>query len=95
MNDRIDGVKLPFDPDRQTLPGELIDDIQCPERSAVMGSLMDKVIRPDVIGEFWPQPNTRAVVGPRTAFLWLFGRTFSSSRCHRRSIRLSFTCRPD
>ncbi len=39
---------------------ELVKDVQCPERLAVVGPAVDEVIGPDMVAVFRPQPNNSA-----------------------------------
>jgi hypothetical protein len=41
-----------------------------------MGSILDEIIGPDVVGSLWPEPDAGAVIEPETALLWLFPRDF-------------------
>jgi len=50
----------------------LIQNVQRPEDFSVVGSVMDKIIRPDVVTVLWPQPYAGSVVQPEAAFLRLF-----------------------
>ena len=47
--DHVGRVQLSLHPDRQAFAAELIQDVQRPERLAVIGSAMDKVIGSDVV----------------------------------------------
>ena len=46
---------------------ELVDHVEHAVLPPVMGSILDEVIRPDVIAVFRAQPDTRAVREPQTA----------------------------
>lgn len=50
--------------------------IEHPVFAAIMGAILDEVVRPDVIGILGPQPDTRPVRQPEPPALWLFGRPF-------------------
>lgn len=63
--------KLPVDPDRQALPGELIDQVEHAELPSVVGPALDKVVGPDVVRTLRPQTDARPVIEPEAAFLWL------------------------
>jgi hypothetical protein len=51
-------------PNGQALMGELVDDIEQTDFAPVMGALLDKVVRPDVIGALCPQPDARSASQP-------------------------------
>ena len=53
--------------------GELVDDVQHPVLPPVMGSILDKVVGPDVIAVFWPKTDARSVIEPQPPALGLFG----------------------
>ena len=42
-------VELPPDADRQAFPGIFVDDGQHVERLAIMGTVLDEVVGPDVV----------------------------------------------
>ncbi len=50
----------------------LIQDVQRPERPAIVRPMMNEVIRPDMVAIFGPETNARAIVEPKPAFLRLF-----------------------
>jgi hypothetical protein len=50
----------------------LVQNVQRPEDLAIVGSVMDKIIRPDVVTVLWPQPYAGSVVQPEMSFLRLF-----------------------
>ena len=54
----------------------LIENIQCPKDPSVIGSVVNIVIRPDMIAVLWPQPHTGSVIQPEPPFLRLFHRYF-------------------
>ena len=60
------GVELPFDPDRQALSRELIDDAQHPIDPAIVCPVLDEVIAPYVVRTLWPKPNAGTIVQPET-----------------------------
>ena len=64
-------VELTSDMDGQALPGELVDDVEHAEGLAVMRAVHDKVVRPYVVPVRRPQPDTRTVIEPEPAPLWL------------------------
>ena len=54
--------------------GELVDDVEHPVLPPVMGPILDKVVGPDVIAVFRPQPDARSVMQPQPpAFGLLLG----------------------
>src|SRR5512145_2155784 len=61
---------------RQTFTGELIDHIQDPKRSSIVGSFEHKVIAPDMVREFRLQPQAGPVVQPQATPFGLSGRHF-------------------
>ena len=60
--DGVNGGKLPANPDRQALTGELVQDIEGSKGPPVMRPVMHEVVGPDMVGPFGAQPNTGAVV---------------------------------
>lgn len=62
--------------DRQTFPGELVDQCHQPELVAIVGLRFDKVVAPDMIAMLRPQTDATAIVEPEpTAWLlssWYF-----------------------
>ena len=71
--DDIGALELAGDADREAFPRELVDDIEHPERSAIMRAVVYEVVRPDVVRPFGAQPNARAVIQPKPFALRLFG----------------------
>ena len=63
IND-VDRLEPATDPDGQAFPGELVDDVEHAELPAIVGSVLDKVIGPDVIGVLGPQPDAGSVIEP-------------------------------
>src|SRR5215213_8926884 len=55
------------DPDRQALVGELVEDVEHPVLPSIMGTILDKVVGPDVVGVLGPQPQAGAVRQPEPA----------------------------
>ena len=47
--DHASGVEPAFDLDRQAFSAELVEDVQRPEGSAVIGPTMNEVIAPDMV----------------------------------------------
>jgi len=62
--DGIPGAYPPSDMDRQALAGVLIDDDHQLDGSTVVRAVKYKVPRPDVVGSFWPEPDTGTIVQP-------------------------------
>ena len=58
--DDVDGFEPAGHPNGQAFMGELIDDIEQPQFAPVMGALLDKVVGPDMVGTFRPQPDALA-----------------------------------
>jgi hypothetical protein len=50
----VDRLEPATNPDGQALPGKLVDQVEHAELSAVMGSVLDEVIRPDMVGVLGP-----------------------------------------
>ena len=48
--DNVRRLQPPVDPDRQALPGELVDDVEHAELPAVVGAVLDEVVGPDMVG---------------------------------------------
>ena len=69
--DDLNRVKLSFYPDREAFSAILVQDVQCPESPAIIGSVMYKVVRPDMILIFRTQSDARSVIHPEPPFLWL------------------------
>src|ERR671921_2748337 len=74
--DHISGLELSAHPDGQALMRELINDVQHPVLSPVMGAVLDKVVAPDMVGPLGSQTDARPVRKPQTPSLGLFGRHF-------------------
>jgi hypothetical protein len=71
-------IQLPGNFHRQAFSAELIDHVQDPERSAILGALHDEIVAPDVAGKLRFQPQAGAVVEPQPAALGLLGRSFQA-----------------
>ncbi len=69
-------VQLALDRDRQALTGELVDHGQHAERPAIVGSVHDEVIGPDMVRPRRPQTDAGPVVEPQPASLGLLCRHF-------------------
>ena len=63
--DDLSRVQLPFHPDRQTLSTVFIQNVQCSERPAIIGSVMHKIIRPNMIAILRAQPHTWTIIQPK------------------------------
>ena len=50
------------DPNGQAFPGGFIDQDQKLQGAPIIGRMMDKVIRPDMLGMGRPEPDTRPVI---------------------------------
>src|SRR5918997_6192434 len=72
--DHVRGLELASDPDRQALVGELVDEVEHAVLPSVMGTVLDKVVGPDVVRVLGPQPEARSVRQPEPATLGLLGR---------------------
>jgi len=55
--DNVDRFKPTRNPDRQALVGELVDDVEHAELAAIMGALLDKIVRPGMVGALGSQPD--------------------------------------
>ena len=67
----IQCLKLAGDTDRQAFVGKLVNDIEHPISSPIVGAILDKVIRPDMIALLWPQSDARSIGQPEPAALGL------------------------
>ena len=56
--DYLSRVQLPFHPDRQTFSAVFIQDVERPKGSAIIGSVVHEVIRPNVITILRAKPDT-------------------------------------
>ena len=63
--DDLSRVQLPFHPDSQTFSTVFIQDVQCSERPAIIGSVMHKIIRPNMIAILRAQPHTWTIIQPK------------------------------
>ena len=96
--DDLNRVKLSFHPDREAFSAVFIQDVECPERPAIIGSVMHKVVRPDMIAILRTQTDARSIIQPEPPFLWLSHwhfkplaspKTFDTLVIHSASPRLS------
>lgn len=62
--DDVNCLEPAADPDGQTFPGKLVDDVEHAELSAIVGSILNKVIGPNMVGVLGPQPDTGSVIEP-------------------------------
>ncbi len=62
--------------DRQAFPRVLVDHRQHAERSAIMGSVHDEVIRPDMLPVLWTTTHTGTIIQPQATPFWLLLRYF-------------------
>ena len=69
--DDVDRFEPAGDPNGQALVGELVDDVEQADFASVMGALLDKVVRPDVVGSLSSQPDARSVSQPQPGTLGL------------------------
>lgn len=72
--DDVCAVELARDADCEAFPRELIDDVEHPERPAIMRAVVDEVVRPDMVWPLGAQSDARAVIQPEPFPLRLFGR---------------------
>ena len=72
--DDVDRFEPAGYPNGQALMGELVDNIEHAELASVMGTLLNKVVGPDVVGAFGSQPDARSVIRPQASALGLAGR---------------------
>ena len=86
--DDVDRFEPAGDPDGEALMGELVDDVEHAELASVMSALLDKVVRPDVVGPLGPQPDARSVREPQASALWLPGGDLQRD-CQEFRARLS------
>ena len=63
--DHVDGLQLAIDADCQALMRELVDHVEHAILLPVMGSILDEVIRPDVIAVLRSQSDARSVIEPQ------------------------------
>ena len=70
--DHIDGLQLAVNPDRQAFVSELVDDVEHAELLSLMGSVLDKVVGPDMVWALGAKPDAGSVIEPQTATFGLF-----------------------
>lgn len=61
-----------INPHGQVLPAVFVNHGQHPEDFAIVRSILDKVIGPDMISIFGSLANTGPVIEPESASFWLF-----------------------
>src|SRR5262249_28390532 len=69
--DHIDRLELAGDTDRQAFMGKLVEHVEHPIPASIVGTVLDKVVGPDVIAVLRPQPDARSVRQPEPAALRL------------------------
>ena len=74
--DHIHGLEPSLDADRNALVGELVDDVERAVVSPIVGSVLDKVIRQDMVRILRPQPDGGPVGKPRPGALGFFQGNF-------------------
>lgn len=62
--DDVDGLEPAADPDGDTFAGKLVDHVEHAVLSAIVGSVLNEVIGPDMVGVLWPQPDAGSVIEP-------------------------------
>ena len=62
--DDVDCLEPAADPDGQALPGVFVDHIEHAELSAIVGSALDEVVGPDMVGVLGPQPDAGSIIEP-------------------------------
>ena len=72
--DHVDGLQLPAHPDGDAFPCELIDHVEHAEFSSIVGSILDEVVGPDMIGMLRSKTDARTVIQPETATFGLLLR---------------------
>jgi hypothetical protein len=76
--DDIGGLEPSLNADRKQRMVEFVDDVQHAIFSPVMGSVLDEVLGPDVIGALGAQADARSVIEPEPPALGLFSRNLQS-----------------
>ena len=69
--DDVDRFEPARYPNGQALVRELVDDVEQPDLASVMGALLEKVVRPDLVGALGSQPNAGSVIQPQPGALGL------------------------
>ena len=67
--DRVDRIEPAIDADCQALMAELVDDGEHAVLPAIMGAILDKVVRPAVVGMLWPQTDAGPVGEPKVSLM--------------------------
>ncbi len=74
--DHVDAVEPSVDTDGEAFSGELVDDIEQPVFASLLGSILQEVIRPDIVWPFGGEPHARVLVQPQALTLGLFDWNF-------------------
>lgn len=53
---------------------ELVDYVQHADLASILGTVLNEVVGPDVVGMLWPKPDAGSIVEPEPASLGLPGR---------------------
>ncbi len=56
--DDVRRVQPALHQDCQAFPAELVEDVQCAERLAIIRAAMDEVVAPDMVPIFWSETDT-------------------------------------
>ena len=72
--DDVDRLQPSVDTDGQAFMGKLVDDVEHAILSPVMGTILDEVVGPDVIGPLGAQADAGSVSQPEPASFGLPGR---------------------
>jgi hypothetical protein len=92
--DDVGRSQPPVDPDRQALPGELVDEVELAERPPLVGPAFNEAAGPDVVRTLRPQTDAGPSFSQSRPFFGCFCGTFSPSRRQIRSTRFTFTAHP-
>jgi len=71
--DDINSLQLSLNPDGDAFSRELVDHIEHADFPSIVSAVLDKIIRPDMVGVFRLKPDTRTVVQPEPTALGLLG----------------------
>src|SRR5665213_3031857 len=64
----------PASTDQQAPPRVLVDQIQQPHRSTIVGARAHEIVAPDMVLVLWQKPHARPVVEPQPPSCFLFLR---------------------
>src|SRR5205807_10214014 len=92
--DHIGRLQLAGDTDRQAFMGELVEHVEHPMLASVMGTVLDKVVGPDMIALLRRSRMHDPSASQSLPRLGCLGGTFSPSRRQIRSTRLSLIIQP-